>query len=125
MIKKGSLSEAEQRHQQALTIYLQQGQETLQVAACLNDLGMVYRKRERFLEAETVYLRSLAIREKLLGANDPLISESLNNIAVVYRFQGKYPQEACSYYQKAIEICERRLGPDHPHTKISKTSYEN
>ncbi len=52
------------------------------------------------------------------------MATSYNNLAQVYENQGKY-LEACSYYQKAIEICERKLGPNHPHTKISKTSYEN
>ena len=52
------------------------------------------------------------------------MATSYNNLAQVYENQGKY-LEACSYYQKAIEICERKLGPDHPHTKGSKTDYEN
>lgn len=119
--KQGRLSEAEQMHQQALTINLQQGEETFKVAACLNDLAMVYKKQRRFPEAEAQYLRSLAIREKLLQPNDQFVAESLNNIAVLYRTQGKY-QQAEEYYLRAHHIKEQLYEPDHPRMA---TSYGN
>ena len=42
----------------------------------------------------------------------------LNNLAALYYVQGKY-QEAESLYQRALEIRERILGPEHPDTACS------
>ena len=36
------------------------------------------------------YKRSLAIREKSLGPNHPAVATSLNNLARLYRAQGRY-----------------------------------
>ncbi len=63
--------------------------------------------------AEAQFLQSLAIREKLPGQDHRTVAESLNNIAVLYRTQGKYPQ-AEEYYLRAHDIKEQILGPNHP-----------
>jgi tetratricopeptide (TPR) repeat protein len=66
--KQGKYTEAEQCHQQALTIRLRElGTETLEVAQSLNDLALVYMKQGRSTIAEAQFLQSLAIREKLPG----------------------------------------------------------
>jgi tetratricopeptide (TPR) repeat protein len=49
------------------------------------------------------------------------VAESLNNIAVLYRTQGKYPQTE-EYYLRAHDIKEQILRPDHP---AMATSYNN
>ena len=41
-------------------------------------------------EAEGLFKRALAIREKALGASHPDVGQTLNNLANVYRDQGKY-----------------------------------
>jgi tetratricopeptide (TPR) repeat protein len=43
------------------------------------------------------------------------VATSLNNLAALYRAQGKYA-EAEPLYQRALKICEQALGPDHPHS---------
>ena len=64
-------------------------------------------------EAEGLYKRALAIREKALGANHPDVGQTLNNLALVYRAQGKY-SEAEGLYKRALAIREKALGANHP-----------
>jgi tetratricopeptide (TPR) repeat protein len=42
------------------------------------------------------------------------VAISLNNLAELYRAQGKY-SEAEPLYKRALVIWEKVLGPDHPH----------
>jgi len=45
-----------------------------------------------YAEAEPLYKRSLAIREKALGPDHPDVAQSLNNLAVLYNTQGRYTE---------------------------------
>ncbi|CAM9191144.1 unnamed protein product, partial [Pylaiella littoralis] len=67
----------------------------------------------KYDEAEPLYERSLAIREKALGCDHPDVAVSLNNRAGLLESQGKY-DEADPLYLRAIKIGEKTLGPDHP-----------
>jgi tetratricopeptide (TPR) repeat protein len=61
--------------------------------------------------------RSLEIREKALGPEHPNLATSLNNLAVLYRAQGKYA-EAEPLYKRSLAIMEKALGPDHPNVAL-------
>jgi tetratricopeptide (TPR) repeat protein len=41
------------------------------------------------------------------------VATSLNNLALLYRDQGRY-EEAEPRFQRALEIREKALGPEHP-----------
>ncbi len=41
------------------------------------------------------------------------MAQSLNNLAELYRGQGKYG-EAGPLYTRSLEVLEKTLGPDHP-----------
>ena len=66
----------------------------------------------RYAEAEPLYKRALAIREKALGPDHPDVA-GLNNLAELYDKQGRYA-EAEPLYKRALAIDEKALGPDHP-----------
>ncbi len=51
----------------------------------LNNLADLYQKQGRYADAEPLYKRALAIREKALGPNHPDVASSLNNLAELYR----------------------------------------
>jgi CHAT domain-containing protein/Tfp pilus assembly protein PilF len=55
----------------------------------------------------------LAIREKALGPNHPDVAQSLNNLAALYKDQGRYA-DAEPLYKRSLAIREKSLGPDHP-----------
>ncbi len=67
--------------------------------------------------------RSLAIREKELGANHPNTAVSLNNLAGLYESTGRYT-EAEPLYVRAVEIVENNLGINHPSTQIFRTNLQ-
>ena len=98
------------------------GEEHPDVATSLNNLADLYRAQGKYAEAEPLYLRALAIREKQLGAEHPHVANSLNSLAILYQSQGKYT-EAEPLYQKAIAICSEKLGENHPNTQTVKNNY--
>ena len=79
----------------------------------LNNLAAVYAGQGKYGEAEGLFQRALAIREKALGRDHPDVAQTLNNLAAVYARQGRYG-EAEGLYQRALAINEKALGRDHP-----------
>jgi hypothetical protein len=67
-------------------------------------------------------LRSLEIREHQLGADHPSVATSLNNLAGLYKSQGKY-SAAEPLYLRSIQIFEQVLGSEHPNTVTVKKNY--
>ena len=70
----------------------------------------------KYSEAEPLYLRSLEIRERQLGADHPDVAQSLNNLAALYHNTQRHPQ-ALQSIQRAIQIYEQKLGTEHPDTQ--------
>ncbi len=63
--------------------------EDLRLAASLNDEARLYHQQGEYAEAERLYLRSLAIREKALGPDHVDVATSLNNLVELYQAQDK------------------------------------
>ena len=51
----------------------------------LNNLALLYGTQGHYAQAEPLYKRSLAIKEKALGPNHPDVAKILNNLAILYR----------------------------------------
>jgi CHAT domain-containing protein/Tfp pilus assembly protein PilF len=66
----------------------------------------------------SLYKRSLAIREKVLGPDHPDVATILNNLVRLYRNQGR-TAEAEPLLQRALAIREKALGRDHPDVATS------
>ena len=79
-----------------------------------NNLGLVYWKKLKYDKALEYYRKSLAIREKELGPDHPVVAHPLNNMGIIYWNKGEY-DKALQYYRKSLAIMERVLGPEHPH----------
>ena len=86
-----------------------------EAAELLMQAGYSLWERAQYTQAEPLFLRALAIREKRLGPEHPDTASTLNNLAVTYRVQGKYEQ-AEPLFLHALAIREKRLGPEHPDT---------
>jgi tetratricopeptide (TPR) repeat protein len=54
-------------------------------AVALNKLGIVVQAEGKYTEAEGLFKRALAIREKARGANHSDVGQSLNNLGYVYQ----------------------------------------
>jgi tetratricopeptide (TPR) repeat protein len=70
------------------------------VGQTLNNLALVYEAQAKYTEAEGLYKRALAIREKALGANHPDVARTLHNLGNVYRAQGKYSERRGSTHAR-------------------------
>ena len=62
-----------------------------------------------------MYRRAQEASERVLGPEHPDTLATVNNLASLYRSQGRYG-EAEPLYRRALEASERVLGPEHPHT---------
>lgn len=60
-----------------------------------------------------MYRRALAIAEKTLGPENPNTARSLNNLATLYLYAGKYSQVE-SLLQQSLTIRQKSLGNEHP-----------
>ena len=57
----------------------------------------MYSAQGRYDDAEPLYKRSLAIWEKALRPDHPSVALSLNNLALLYRRQGRYDTPSLMY----------------------------
>ena len=53
------------------------------------------------------------MKEKLIGTQHPVYANTLNNIAVICRRQGRL-EEAAELYARALEVLEASVEPTHP-----------
>ena len=79
--------------------------------------GVAAYQQGRHTEAEKRLEAALEVAEEF-GEGDPRLTTSLNNLAVVYRAQGKYA-EAEPLHKRALAIREKALGHQHPAVAVS------
>ena len=89
------------------------GENHANYAVALNNLAIVYKAQGKYADAEGLYRRALAIREKVLGSSHADVAGTLSNLANVYSAQGKYA-DAEGLYRRALAIYEKALGASHP-----------
>ncbi len=75
-----------------------------------------------FAEAEPLYQRALAMKEKLLGKHHPDVAMTLNNLAVFYKSQGRF-NDAEPLYQRSLLIFEKTFGANHPKVATCLLNY--
>jgi len=73
---------------------------------------MLYQIQGKYVEAELLYQRALAINEKALGPSHPDTATTLNNLVGLYQNQGNY-NEAEPLHQRALTVQEKTLGHYH------------
>ncbi len=88
------------------------GADSEKTATILNKLAILYAEMSRYAKAESLFQRSLKIREDKLGPGHPDVATSLTNLANLFDIMGQYSR-AEPLYQRALKIREARLGPDH------------
>ncbi len=60
---------------------------------------------------------------KLLGTEHPDVASSLNNLAALYRAQGRY-EETEPLLVQSLDLFEKLLGPTDPNTKGTRSNLE-
>jgi tetratricopeptide (TPR) repeat protein len=74
-------------------------------------VGRFYIGQANYRFAEPWFRECLVVTRSKLGGEHPDVARSLNNLAELYRTQGRYA-EAEPLYLEAMEMCRRLLGPD-------------
>jgi tetratricopeptide (TPR) repeat protein len=64
--------------------------QSLEAALILNTIGNYYLEATQPAQAEKYYTDTLNIRQKILPADDPVVSNSMHNLAFVYGGLGDY-----------------------------------
>ncbi|MEI9476543.1 MAG: tetratricopeptide repeat protein [Deltaproteobacteria bacterium] len=108
----GNIKVAQSDFKAAASYYREAVQLDANNAVYLNEAGYSLYFIAEYAEAETLYKRSLAIREKSFGPNHPDVAASLGKLAELYITQGKY-SEAESLLKQALDIGEKALGANH------------
>jgi CHAT domain-containing protein/tetratricopeptide (TPR) repeat protein len=83
------------------------------VAKSLNQLGIVHRYLNEYVEARELYERALAIRERTLAPDDPEIAKNLLSLGILRQRMGD-ARGAIPLLRRALEIQENALGQEHP-----------
>lgn len=83
------------------------------LAAALNNLGQVHAGQGHDDLAEPLYKRAIALMEKSLGLETPLIGAELTNLAALYQRQSRYA-EAEPLFKRALSVREKGLSREHP-----------
>ncbi|MFL5349354.1 MAG: tetratricopeptide repeat protein [Hyalangium sp.] len=109
----------EARHQDAgllqigMEMAVELADDDLTRANACNSEGIILADMKRYEEARQKYECALALREKVLGPEHPLVTPPLNNLGNVFEELGR-PEEAARMHERVLSIREKALGPQHP-----------
>jgi tetratricopeptide (TPR) repeat protein len=101
--------------QNCATLIDQWGMTFPETAQLLMQAGDYLEESAQYVQAEPLYQRALAIREKMEGPEHPSTAATLHALATLYIDQGKYEQ-AEPLLQRTLAIKEKMEGPEHPST---------
>ena len=89
------------------------GPEHASLPATLNRLGVLYFYLGKYLGAEPLLQRAIALMNQAEGAEKPELGTLHYNLGGLYKAQRRFP-EAESSFDDALAIWERTLGLEHP-----------
>jgi tetratricopeptide (TPR) repeat protein len=90
----------------------------LSAAVTLTNIAELYRDCAEYGRSFELCKKTLQIREKVLGKENPDTATAYNNLAEICQKQGDYTQ-ALELYKEALIIKEKVLGKEHPSTAIT------
>lgn len=83
----------------------------------LTNLAGLYLEEQRYHEAASLLEGILTMRKWLLGEDHIDVVLNIYQLAILYDNQGRY-QKAKLFYQDALQLFEKNLGPQHPTTNL-------
>lgn len=112
---------ARDRYGAALDLVIKHGSGTLRHARTLDELAYLNLMDGAEEQAESLYLESIPMLERLLGPDQPRLATSIHNLGVLYLRTGKN-DEAEPRIREALRIWTSSFGPDHPDTARANRS---
>jgi tetratricopeptide (TPR) repeat protein len=117
-VARGDVSAAFYAHRGALEEAEASAPDSARVASSLASLGQLNYQMKAYGEAEDLFRRALALRERLLGAEHPNVAQTLNNLAAVHVARGAL-DAAEPLLLRALAITERHRGPSHADVAVN------
>jgi len=115
---QGKYGEAEAPARRANAIYEKLGARTLETAQALGTLGWIARLQDDLPSAQEMLERAVEIAEKLRGPADAIGATEMNNLALVYKAEGR-TLRAEQLLREVLELRLRVQGPGHPDVAIT------
>ena len=84
----------------------------------LHNLAAILMDQGKFAEAEPVFLESIELKKKLLGAEDPDVAATRSTLAQMLHWQGR-TKEALQIMLDVIRVESSVYGQDHPKVQNS------
>jgi len=97
---------------QALALARREGEEHLDVAECVEALGVLHRALGDLASALPFLQEALSIREKALGDDNAIVARSMMNVGLLHQAMGDLAL-AEPLLRRTLEICRKALGDDH------------
>lgn len=110
--RRAQYAQAEQLYRRALRIGEQRFFAHADMIALLTGLGFISRVQGNSAEAESLYQRALQFGENEEVSETLIVTNPLNNLAILYAEQGKYVQ-AELLFQRVLRIREQTGGCEH------------
>jgi len=110
----GNLKDGETFLRQGLELRREKlGADSDDYAQSANDLALFLRDTRRFQEAQPLAEEAVAVRSRVLGANDPSVAEALETLGSIYSGQGEYEKSAATF-ERARSIYESHIDAKNP-----------
>jgi tetratricopeptide (TPR) repeat protein len=121
--KAGKSAEATALFQETIETATRLNQTTLLLARALDGLAELEFAAGRLPEAESLYLRSIPLWRKLLGADQPRLAISLHNLGVLHLDQQRY-EPARVELTEALAIWVKVYGSDSAQAQNTRRAYQ-
>ncbi|XP_028393355.1 nephrocystin-3-like [Dendronephthya gigantea] len=89
------------------------GRKTPETATSLHNVGVLLSMEKRYQDAETLFKKSLAMREFLFGEKDLVLTQSLDKLASLY-YDKKMYFDAITYHKRSLVIKREKLEEGDP-----------
>jgi len=114
----GDFARAEQSFLAAIREATQLGADNVRLASSLSNLGQLKYKQKDLDQAEALFHRALAIRERVLGPEHFGLVQNINNLAALHYARNELDQ-AEPLFQRALAISQQHLGESHPDVAVT------
>ncbi len=110
--------------ERARAIHERPGGDPQALAKTLANLANAYQLTGRLDEGLAAGERALALQERALGPEHPLVADTLGTVAELHRMKGAF-KEAEEQFARSNAIREKTVGPDHPRVALGLTQLAN
>jgi tetratricopeptide (TPR) repeat protein len=114
---QGKSSKAAETLERSLGILKRAVGETAETAEVMDNFGTAATMNGAPERGERLKVRSLVIRQVVVGLESKDVGVSLSNLAWLYNRSGR-PEEVIPLRQRALAIFRARLGMEHPYTQV-------